>query len=81
MFWYYSLPKYVSKNCLNFFNDFEDFIFTKYPELKEIKTYLYNIGAEFALMTGSGSAIYGIFKEKPIINKYQDCFIWIDKFN
>lgn len=61
----------------NIFNGFEDYAFVKYPELKEIKTYLYNIGAEFALMTGSGSAIYGIFKEKPEINKYKDCFVWV----
>jgi len=59
------------------FNDFEEYAFSIYPELKEIKAYLYNIGAEFALITGSGSAIYGIFKEKPQINKYKDCFVWI----
>ncbi len=61
----------------NIFNDFEDFAFAKYPKLKEIKTYLYNIGAEFALTTGSGSAIYGIFTKKPKLDKYTDCFIWI----
>jgi len=65
----------------NIFNNFEDYAFAKYPELKEIKTYLYNIGAEFALMTGSGSAIYGIFKEKPEINKYKECFAWVGKIN
>ena len=65
----------------NIFNDFENFAFEEYPKLKEIKTYLYNIGAEFALMTGSGSAVYGIFKEKPEINKYKECFIWIGKLN
>jgi 4-diphosphocytidyl-2-C-methyl-D-erythritol kinase len=63
----------------NIFNDFEEYAFSKYPELKEIKTYLYNIGAEFALMTGSGSAIYGIFKTKPKIDKYKDCFVWTEK--
>jgi 4-diphosphocytidyl-2-C-methyl-D-erythritol kinase len=65
----------------NIFNDFEDFAFAKYPDLNEIKTYLYNIGAEFALMTGSGSAIYGIFKEKPEIDKYKDSFVWIGELH
>lgn len=46
-------------------NDFEDSIFIKYPRLREIKEKLYDIGAEYASMSGSGSSIYGIFKEKP----------------
>lgn len=71
------LPIQEWKN--NIFNSFENYAFEKYPELKEIKTQLYNIGAEFALMTGSGSAVYGIFKEKPEIIKYKDCFVWINK--
>lgn len=44
-------------------NDFESSLFPKYPLLKEIKEYLYAKGALYASMTGSGSAVYGIFNE------------------
>lgn len=43
-------------------NDFEPEIFRRYPRLAEIKHTLYVRGAGFALMSGSGSAIYGLFE-------------------
>jgi 4-diphosphocytidyl-2-C-methyl-D-erythritol kinase len=47
-------------------NDFEKPVFEKYPEIKNIKDKLYEAGAIYASMSGSGSAVYGIFKkEKP----------------
>jgi 4-diphosphocytidyl-2-C-methyl-D-erythritol kinase len=46
-------------------NDFEAPIFAMHPELAEIKQKLYNLGAAYAAMSGSGSAIFGIFKHKP----------------
>lgn len=48
------------KHILN--NDFEPVIFQKYPELGIIKQDLYKAGALYAAMSGSGSAIYGIFE-------------------
>ncbi|HUR66782.1 MAG TPA: 4-(cytidine 5'-diphospho)-2-C-methyl-D-erythritol kinase [Chitinophagaceae bacterium] len=45
-------------------NDFEKIIFPKYPEIVEIKDYLYSAGAEYASMSGSGSTVFGIFKPK-----------------
>mgnify|MGYP001262508996 CR=1 FL=1 len=42
-------------------NDFEMSIFERFPKLKSIKEHLYNEGAVYASMTGSGSSIYGIF--------------------
>ncbi|WMN10957.1 4-(cytidine 5'-diphospho)-2-C-methyl-D-erythritol kinase [Marivirga salinae] len=46
-------------------NDFEDAVFGKYPQLNKIKNKFYDDGAVFASMTGSGSTIFGIFKEFP----------------
>ena len=46
-------------------NDFEPVVFAKYPELASIKQKLYDNGALYAQMTGSGSAIYGIFQDNP----------------
>lgn len=44
-------------------NDFEPTVFKACPGIKKIKDDLYNLGAKFALMSGSGSAVYGIFDE------------------
>ncbi len=48
-------------------NDFETSLFPKYPLLKDIKETLYLAGAIYASMTGSGSAVYGIFSEKKSV--------------
>ena len=45
-------------------NDFEATLFLKYHLLKEIKASLYEKGAIYAAMSGSGSTIYGIFEEE-----------------
>lgn len=42
-------------------NDFEEVVFEEYPEIKKIKSDLYEQGAQFALMSGTGSTVYGIF--------------------
>ena len=47
------------------FNDFETPVFQEFPELKAIKEQLYQQGAIYASMSGSGSAIYGIFEDEP----------------
>lgn len=46
-------------------NDFEEPIFKMHPELAAIKLKLYDQGAAYASMSGSGSALYGIFKKEP----------------
>ena len=63
------------KDCV--FNDFEPSVFAKYPLLAEIKQKLYDLGAEYAAMTGSGSTIYGIFRQ-PLDNPadiFPDMFV------
>ncbi|MEP7372008.1 MAG: 4-(cytidine 5'-diphospho)-2-C-methyl-D-erythritol kinase [Chitinophagaceae bacterium] len=44
-------------------NDFEKSVFLQYPEIEEIKSKLYDNGAVYASMSGSGSTVYGIFKK------------------
>jgi len=59
-------------------NDFEAYAFNKYPVLNEIKGKLYSAGAEFALMSGSGSAIYGLFSKKPDLDQIRlDNYMWL----
>lgn len=46
-------------------NDFEASIFAMHPELATIKQSLYDAGAVYAAISGSGSALFGIFREQP----------------
>jgi 4-diphosphocytidyl-2-C-methyl-D-erythritol kinase len=46
-------------------NDFEPSVFTKHPAIQEIKQKLYESGATYASMSGSGSTVFGIY-EQPV---------------
>lgn len=48
-------------------NDFEAWALQAYPELHQIKQSLYDSGAFYASITGSGSAFYGLFHHAPVI--------------
>ncbi len=61
------------------FNDFEESIFPLYPSLGTIKDKLYEIGAIYASMTGSGSAIFALFEGElgcEDIEIFKDSFFW-----
>lgn len=49
-------------------NDFEPSVFKAFPEIEKLKQQLYSIGALYACMSGSGSAVFGIFDKKPVID-------------
>ncbi|MBO7144069.1 MAG: 4-(cytidine 5'-diphospho)-2-C-methyl-D-erythritol kinase [Salinivirgaceae bacterium] len=63
-------------------NDFEEPIFKMHPILNDIKAAMYGAGAAYASMSGSGSAIYGLFAGKPDVGKFGfvNCFFWEGKF-
>ncbi len=44
-------------------NDFEEYVFSKHPEIKSIKKIMIDNNAEFSLMSGSGSTVYGFFSD------------------
>ena len=45
-------------------NDFEDAVFARHPALADVKQELYEVGAFRASLTGSGSAVYGLFRAR-----------------
>jgi len=60
----------------NLINDFEYSVFRIHPEIKKIKEDLYNAGALYASMSGSGSSVYGIFKKQIVglETNFTNCF-------
>jgi 4-diphosphocytidyl-2-C-methyl-D-erythritol kinase len=70
------LPLTEWKNHL--INDFEKNIFQHHPKLATIKKILYEQGAIYASMTGSGSCMYGLFPAAtpPAIRLPEDCVSW-----
>jgi 4-diphosphocytidyl-2-C-methyl-D-erythritol kinase len=60
-------------------NDFELPIFEKYPQIRLIKDSLYKEGASYASMSGSGSSVFGLFREPVDLRKYfKGYFYWCE---
>ncbi len=58
-------------------NDFEESIFKQYPEVAVIKNQLYNKGAVYAGMSGSGSSVFGLFeKSAQLKNLFSEMQYW-----
>ena len=64
-------------------NDFEKSIFAKHPAMAKVKEQLYEMGAVYASMSGSGSSFFGIFNEEQNIEKtkalFPNMFCWSKK--
>jgi len=68
------------RNCLK--NDFEGLLTEKFPEVDEIKNALYNSGAIYASLTGSGSAIYALSEKLLDIKRISDRYrVWTGFLN
>lgn len=63
-------------------NDFEETVFQKYPTIKKIKQKLYDAGAQYASMSGSGAAVFGLFERPVDLRKeFEDCSYWSDQLS
>ncbi len=82
-------PHYPKKNCRDvvaqpiatwrsdLVNDFETSVFALHPEIAAIKERLYELGAVYAAMSGSGSAVFGLFRELPSFEReFDGMFTW-----
>ncbi len=59
-------------------NDFEPLVFREHEAIRRVKEALYRDGADFALMSGSGSAVFGLFEDegraKKIVNQLRKTY-------
>lgn len=85
-------PQKPEKNCLDvvrqpvetwrneLHNDFEQSVFALHPEIEDIKEKLYQLGAVYAAMSGSGSAVFGLFRTAVDLDgEFPDMFVWSGK--
>lgn len=61
-------------------NDFEESVFQKFPVIEKIKTTLYEHGAQYASMSGSGSSVFGLFTSAVNLKeKFPSMVYWSGK--
>jgi len=75
-------PRHPERNCRDIvmqpvetwrdelINDFEHSVFTLHPEIGAIKEQLYEMGAVYAAMSGSGSSLFGLFREHVDLSSF-----------
>ena len=59
-------------------NDFEPHIFAAHPVIAELKQKMLDAGALYAAMSGSGSAVFGLFSEQPHLDLGADTFLHVE---
>ena len=60
-------------------NDFEESVFAQHPAIGELKTQLYDMGAVYAAMSGSGSSVFALFApdaEIPTSDFGEEAFVY-----
>ena len=79
-----SIPRFAPLtgpvNWQLFENDFERVIRSAYPKIDEIKSQLYDCGAIYAGMSGSGSTVFGIFDNRELLQKSSEQFTQCQSF-
>ena len=86
-------PRAPKKNCLDIVrqpidtwrdelvNDFEQSVFALHPQIGLLKERMYEQGAVYAAMSGSGSSVFGLFRETPDENSFVGCMNELSVFS
>ena len=73
--------------CAKLVNDFEASVFKTHPTIENVKNHLYNSGALYAAMSGSGSSVFGLFEDEEkcmdagSVLQDQGVKVWIEASN
>lgn len=61
-------------------NDFEESVFALHPQIKEVKNKLYELGAVYSSMSGSGASVYALFKDEMpnSESEFGGCYTWCE---
>lgn len=51
-------------------NDFEQSVFSQHPEIGHVRDSLYDLGAVYSAMSGSGSAVFGLFRQPVLLEQH-----------
>ena len=62
-------------------NDFEPHIFAAHPTIKALKQSMLDAGAVYAAMSGSGSAVFGLFEAEPHLDLGDGVFLHVEHIN
>ena len=62
-------------------NDFEPHIFAAHPTIKALKQSMLDAGAVYAAMSGSGSAVFGLFEAEPHLDLGDEVFLHVEHIN
>ena len=62
-------------------NDFEPHIFAAHPAIAELKQRMLDAGAVYAAMSGSGSAVFGLFEAEPHLDLGDEVFLHVEHIN
>ena len=60
-------------------NDFEAPVIAAHPVIGEVKRELLDMGATYAAMSGSGSAVFGLFRDEVVVDRFQGMFCYVGK--
>ncbi|PKP11850.1 MAG: 4-(cytidine 5'-diphospho)-2-C-methyl-D-erythritol kinase [Bacteroidetes bacterium HGW-Bacteroidetes-4] len=73
-----TIKQHIEQWKHNLENDFEISVYKQLPEIEQVKTTLYELGAAYASLSGSGSASFGIFNTVLNIKAYfpENYFVW-----
>ena len=72
-----NIPRAQWKEKLH--NDLEKVVFARHPALRRLKEALYQAGAWYASLSGSGSAVYGLFHTPPPTQSFASYEVWEER--